>query len=327
MQAFNNDHGTNFSAASVKAHGQAVAPGRTGSGGNTGGRREGGGGGDGGGGGGLDDDDFDFGGGGGESDADRIEREREEAQERADRAREEAERRRIEAERAAEKLRTQKDAFATIQSLLADYGLESMGGWLWDQILQDKPEAQIFLEIRNRPEYQRRFPGMKLRQQKGLRTLSESEYIMAEESYRQTLRKWGANPSKFDDPSDFVNYFVGDISADEVNARGEIWFQISKAPNTTARLKGLIRQYTGTANVSDEDLFKALVEADSQILSRLNIGLSGAGVNNASLETLKSYIAKAYMTEAATFAGGGGKIKQQGGFQTGLVGAKTEKFT
>lgn len=223
--------------------------------------------------------------------------------------------------------RERKDAYATIVSILTDYALEELAPWVWSQILADVPEAQIFIELRKQPAYKRRFPGMAARQAKGLRAMSEDEYLRAEESYRQVMRRWGFDVSKYDDPNDFTRFFQGDISPDEVNERGEIWYAISRAPNTTARLKAMIKQYTGTANVNEQQLFQALVEGDSALLQQLNIGLTNGGITVASLEDLKANIQRAYQSEAALFEGGGGRIASSGPYRVGLSGASTERFT
>lgn len=218
----------------------------------------------------------------------------------------------------------QKDAYATLLDTLGQYGLSDLADWLWKEILADKPASQIFIDLRKTDAYKNRFVGLIERQKLGLQSMSESEYIRTESDLRRTLKEHGVDLGT--DPKAFLPYFAKDLSADEVSQRADIWYTMTKSPQTAARVKGLFEQFTGIGNITDDQMFHMLVENDSDLLKSLNHGLASKGVQTLSLDNLKSQIQKAMQTEAATWLGGGGQVAQQGGLKTGLIGSETERF-
>lgn len=220
-----------------------------------------------------------------------------------------------------------RNAYAALLETLNEFGLGELSSWLWNQIVGDVPEAEIFINLRQTDAYKRRFPGMDVRRQKGLRALSEAEYIRNEEGYKNVLRSVGADPGKYDNPTDFLDYFSKDISVEEAGERAEIWRAMTKAPQTTARIKGMFKQYAGMTNVTDEQLFEALVERDADILTQLHTGLTHhTAIQNLSVSAIREYADRAIRAEAATFRSGGGSIASQQGVNVGLVGRETESF-
>lgn len=222
-----------------------------------------------------------------------------------------------------------RDAYASLLGILEDYGLGSLANWLWTQILDDVPEPEIFIKLRQTDAYKQRFPGMDVRRQNGLRTLSEHEYIQAEEGYRNVLRNVaGVRPERYDQPSDFLEYFSRDISVDEAGERAELWRMMTKAPALNARIKGLFKSYTGLSNVSDEQLFEIMVQQDHPLLQELNSGIeTNTAIKTLGVANLKETINRAMAHEAATFRGGGGQVAENQGLKVGLTGSATERFT
>lgn len=120
---------------------------------------------------------------------------------------------------AADKAAQQQDAKAIIQSLLDSYGLGSLGDWAWGLISQGASPAQVELQLRQRPEFAARFPGLKMRERNGLPPISPGEYVSYENAAIQSFRQAGL-PSDFYTSSDHLANFIGnDVSISELQDR------------------------------------------------------------------------------------------------------------
>ena len=115
----------------------------------------------------------------------------------------------------------QKDGFAYLQSVLADYGLEELSGWAWDQIVAGNSPTMVMQELRKQPAYQRRFRVIFERQKLGLAPMSPSEVIAYEKSAHQMLRAAGLPPGFYDSREDFEAFMIGDVSLAELSDRVE----------------------------------------------------------------------------------------------------------
>ena len=102
-------------------------------------------------------------------------------------------------------------ARAIITATLAEYGLEGLADWAWQQFLNGAPIEQIMLDIRQRDEYKARFPGLAPLRQRG-RAISEREYIQLERTYVQLFKANGLPAEVFG-----TRDFVGRIIASEVS--------------------------------------------------------------------------------------------------------------
>ena len=101
------------------------------------------------------------------------------------------------------------------------YGLSQLGAigdYLWSLYVGGWSTEQIMLEMRNTPEYKRRFPAMDSLRQRG-RAISEAEYIGLETQYSQILRQYGLPKGFYDDYSDFAGWISGDVSPREIEQR------------------------------------------------------------------------------------------------------------
>lgn len=215
--------------------------------------------------------------------------------------------------------KSQRDAYATLMDTLNQYGLGGLAGWLWGEITADKPESQIFLDLRQQDAYKKRFAGIVARQKEGLPAISEADYLSTEEAYRQQLMRLGVPASQLTDPQKFVNYFAKDISPTELSTRVDVWENLNNAPGTTARLKGLFETYAGVKGASNADLYSAIVGADTSALQKIAGTTFQEG--NFTVDQLQSEFKKAVNTEAATFRGGGGVIAENQGVKN-LLGAE-----
>lgn len=105
----------------------------------------------------------------------------------------------------------ERSARAIIMATLGEYGLESLAEWAWNEFKAGSPIEQIMLEIRNRPEYEARFPGLKPLRSKG-RAISEREYIGIERTITQVFQANGLPLEVFG-----TRDFIGRIIANETS--------------------------------------------------------------------------------------------------------------
>jgi hypothetical protein len=113
---------------------------------------------------------------------------------------------------------TQKSAKAQIEQTLGQYGLASLATWAWNQYLNNVQPEQIFLNMRQTPEYKARFPAMEYIAQQG-RALNEGQYIDYERKVGQIFQAAGMPVGFYDTPDDFTKFIKNDVSPDEIQGR------------------------------------------------------------------------------------------------------------
>lgn len=118
------------------------------------------------------------------------------------------------------------DARATIQSTLAQYGLQDLSQYLYDLVTAGDINLNnadaIIQKIKDQPAYIERFPANKARLNKGLSELDPATYIGLERQYAATLRANGLPDRFYDNPKeDFSSWIEGDVSPAEVQVRIE----------------------------------------------------------------------------------------------------------
>ena len=137
------------------------------------------------------------------------------------------------------------DAKARIMSVLGEYGLESLGDWVWQQLLEGRSDAEIMQDVRLTPEFKARFPAIEARTKAGLPPLSPGEYVSYERQARQIMRAAGLPETFYDTADDFTNYLSGDVSISELNDRIQMGRQaVFEAPPEVR--DALMRDYGAT---------------------------------------------------------------------------------
>jgi hypothetical protein len=111
----------------------------------------------------------------------------------------------------------QQSAKGILNKILDDAGLGGLGGWLWDRYLE-VGEGQALLDLRERPEYQQRFPAMKALRTKG-RAITEAEYISYEKTVAGLMRRYGMPEGFYDQPDDFAKFLEAELSPAEISER------------------------------------------------------------------------------------------------------------
>lgn len=110
-----------------------------------------------------------------------------------------------------------------LSRMLSAWGLEALGPWLVEQAKTITDPLTLLTALRQRPEYQARFPAMKALQDAALRNgmpvVDESQYLEMEWSYRKALQSSGLPPQMFDSADDFVKLLENNVDPTEVQER------------------------------------------------------------------------------------------------------------
>jgi hypothetical protein len=114
-----------------------------------------------------------------------------------------------------------ESAFDLARSMLDEWGLGSLAPRLFE-LIREEPDPNVrLLKLRKTEEYKTRFAGNEIRRQKGLRVLTEEEYLAAEERYRTQLSdsRWGLPREFFDSPDDYAKMIAADLGSQELENR------------------------------------------------------------------------------------------------------------
>lgn len=121
---------------------------------------------------------------------------------------------------AADKDAQNRNALALIKATLAQYGLpDSLADWAWTEIVAGKGQAEILLDLYQRPEFKTEFPEIDARQKAGLAPLSPGEIVSYRQQARQLMRNAGLPEGFYDSKSDFTGFLTKDVSLSELGQR------------------------------------------------------------------------------------------------------------
>ena len=120
--------------------------------------------------------------------------------------------------------------------LLRTYGfseedITGLVAFIKESLIMGDDATTITQRLRERPEYERRFPAMKLRQAAGFNAISELQYLTLEDTYRQTLRAANMPAGFYDEPSDFATLIELDVSGNEFQRRVSMAYQFENEAN------------------------------------------------------------------------------------------------
>lgn len=77
----------------------------------------------------------------------------------------------------------------TIQDALAQYGLQDLAKWWWDRKKAGWSDAQLWIAIRDTPQFKREFPEVEARRKAGLSAMSPGEIV----AYRRAVQQIGSS--------------------------------------------------------------------------------------------------------------------------------------
>jgi hypothetical protein len=125
---------------------------------------------------------------------------------------------------AASQKSERKSAYDLLLSEFKQYGLEALVTPLKSLIEEGVSPSEFTLRLRETDAYKKRFAANAQRVAKGLRALSEAEYIGTEDQYQDVMRRYGLPESYYTKgdlgiQSGFEKFIAGDVSAVEVEDR------------------------------------------------------------------------------------------------------------
>lgn len=145
-----------------------------------------------------------------------------------------------------------------VNERFASYNLVTLATKIRELAIGGANEATITLALQQTDEYKQRFKANDTRMEKGLRVLSPSEYLTAEDSYRQVLRTYGL--TQFDN-DEYVSQFVAnDTSATEINNR--ISTAVTRIQNADPQITKTLKDFYG---LGDADLVAYVLDTKNQL--------------------------------------------------------------
>lgn len=130
---------------------------------------------------------------------------------------------------------TQKNAYAILQGMLQQWGLDSLAPVVLKLLRQGYNDASaISYQLSQTDAYKKRFAANDVRIKNGLPPLPPNQYLAAEAAYKQVMRESGMPVGFYDQPDDFTKLIGLDVSPTEVQSRANtaMSFVNSTDPNT-----------------------------------------------------------------------------------------------
>jgi hypothetical protein len=147
---------------------------------------------------------------------------------------------------AERKRRTGQSAFDLLLAEFNRYGLGTLLDDVKDLIITGADEASLTLALRQTKAYQARFAANKDRIAKGLRALSEAEYVTLEDQYQNVMRNYGLPATYYTKDATgkqagFEKFIAGDVSAAELEDR--ISIAQKRVIDAAPQVKEALRQF------------------------------------------------------------------------------------
>jgi hypothetical protein len=143
-------------------------------------------------------------------------------------------------------LQNRQSAFDLLRSQFAQYGLEALVDPLKGLIQENVSPSEFAVRLRQTEPYKKRFAANAARIGKGLRALSEAEYLSLEDGYQSIMRNYGL-PASYYAKGDlgrqegFEKLISGDVSAAELEDR--IATAQNRVINAPPQVKDALKQF------------------------------------------------------------------------------------
>jgi hypothetical protein len=223
---------------------------------------------------------------------------------------------------AEKKRRTGQSAYDLLLSEFNRYGLGSLLDDVKNLIVTGADEASLTLALRQTPAYQARFAANAARINKGLRALSEAEYIGLEDQYQNIMRNYGLPATYYSKDATgkqagFEKFIAGDVSPTELEER--VLTAQSRVLNAPPQVKEALQQFYPDINNSDIlaytlDPEKGLSDIKRKVTAgEIQAAAAQQGLNIINKDTTQEQI-KQFESRARELAGYGvtGETARQG---------------
>jgi len=215
--------------------------------------------------------------------------------------------------KADEKRRTGQSAYDLLFSEFERYGLGSLVQPLQSFIVEGLSPAEFTLRLRETDAYKKRFAANAQRINRGLRALSEAEYVGLEDQYQNVMRNYGLPASYYQRgemgvQQGFEKFISGDVSAAELEDR--IQTAQNRVINAAPEVSKALREFY--PDISNGDILAYALDPDqalTNIKRKVTAAEIGAGAMQAGLST-----SAARAEELQRFGVTGEQARQ--GFQT-----------
>jgi hypothetical protein len=190
---------------------------------------------------------------------------------------------------AEEKRRQGQSAYSLLFSEFDRYGLGALVTPLQDFIVEGLSPAEFTLRLRQTDAYKKRFAANTQRINRGLRALSEAEYIGLEDQYQSVMRNYGL-PASYYARGDmgvqqgFEKFISGDVSAAELEDR--IQTAQNRVINAAPEVSKALREFY--PDITNGDILAYALDPDQALTNiKRKVGAAeiGAGALQAGLAT------------------------------------------
>ena len=212
-----------------------------------------------------------------------------------------------------EKKADRKSAYDLLLSEFDRYGLGALVTPLKSLIEEGVSPSEFTLRLRETDAYKKRFAANAQRVAKGLRALSEAEYIGTEDQYQDVMRRYGMPDTYYAKgdlgvQSGFEKFLAGDVSAVELEDR--IQTAQNRVVNSNPEVaKALKEFYPG---ISNGDILSYVLDPTNAI-ENIKRKVTAAEIGGAAIQSgLKTGMTRAEELAAAGIT----KQQAQTGFQT-----------
>jgi hypothetical protein len=212
-----------------------------------------------------------------------------------------------------EKKEGRKSAYDLLLSEFDRYGLGALVTPLRSLIEEGVSPSEFTLRLRETDAYKRRFAANAQRVAKGLRALSEAEYIGTEDQYQDVMRRYGMPESYYAKgdlgiQSGFEKFLAGDVSAVELEDR--IQTAQNRVVNSNPEVSKALKQFY--PGISNGDILSYVLDPTNAI-ENIKRKVTAAEIGGAAIQSgLQAGVARAEELGAAGIT----KQQAQSGFGT-----------
>ena len=206
-----------------------------------------------------------------------------------------------------------RSAYDLLLSEFKQYGLDALVTPLRSLIEEGVSPSEFTLRLRETDAYKKRFAANAQRVAKGLRALSEAEYIGTEDQYQDVMRRYGMPESYYTKgelgiQSGFEKFLAGDVSAVELEDR--IQTAQNRVVNSNPEVARALKEFY--PGISNGDIL-AYVLDPANAVEQIKRKVTAAEIGGAAIQSgLKTGMTRAEELAAAGIT----KQQAQQGFQT-----------
>jgi len=181
-------------------------------------------------------------------------------------------------------------AFDKFKDILRQYGMESLANDIIKYKEDGLPTDELFIKLRTESgAYKRRFAANEQRIAKGLRALSEAEYLAKEDAYQDVMRRYGLPETYYTKgelgrQEGFEKLIAGDVSAAELEDR--IGVAYNRVINAPSEVRDMLKAYY--PDITNGDILAYTLDptkAIEGIRRKVTAAEIGAGAAQAGLKT------------------------------------------